>query len=179
MQFKVNFFEALAVAHAHTTHTHTPKHANKFKLNYKFWNIQNFAIFSFVLDALAEWKHRNRTERGRRDTERATAANFVVRAPKLNWLQTQPARFTQAARMLHSIHCHSSRTSRFALQSNRVCESEHVACVHKRTRPGLCVWSASYSSSFRIPFVAQTCLPSPTAESSANRFRSRIECFIA
>lgn len=176
MQFKVNYFlGTCCCTRTHTTYRHT---RNALKFNWKFGNFCDLQ-FCFRRARRTKTSKQNR-ERGRRrtNTERASAANFVVRAPKLNWLQTQAAsiRFTQAARMLHSIDCHSSRTSRLALQSNRRCESEHVAANSCRFVRFVCFGFQFVSDSVRC---ANLFADSQSSESSANRFRSRIECFIA
>lgn len=99
MQFKVNYIllGTCCCTRTHTKHTDTLEtHSNS------IGNFEIFAIFSFVFRRARRTKtsKQNGDTRERTNTERASAANFVVRAPKLNWLQTQPASigFTQAAR---------------------------------------------------------------------------------
>lgn len=99
MQLKVNYFllGTCCCTRTHTKHTDTLEtHSNS------IGNLEIFAIFSFVSGRARRTKtsKQNGDTRERTNTERTSAANFVVRAPKLNWLQTQPASigFTQAAR---------------------------------------------------------------------------------
>lgn len=154
MQFKVNYFllGTCCCTRTYTKHTDTLEtHSNS------IGNLEIFAIFSFVFGRARRTKtsKQNGDTRERTQSERARR---ILSYERQNW--TDSKRRQQALvslklpGMLHSIDCHSSRTSRLALQSNRRCESEHVAANSCRF---VFVWFASVSSSFRIPFVAQTC----------------------
>lgn len=94
---RLTFFTRHLLLHTHThkTHRHT---RNTLKFNWKFRNFCDLQFCFWTRSPNENIETERRHERT--NTERASATNFVVRAPKLNWLQTQPAstRFTQAAR---------------------------------------------------------------------------------
>lgn len=94
-------------------------------------SIVSFVLFGFLLELRILRIFCGRNER-RKIKKRAHATNFVVRAPTINWLQTQRVDLTQAS--LHSAHaCHS----------NAVQPADRTCC-HRTS-------SVLISSSFQLP----------------------------
>lgn len=148
-------------------HTHTRKLNSKIRFeNFdKFNDLNSFSVIG------RKRRERIQNEAERASESKAAAANFVVRAPKLNWLQTQPARFTQAAACCGCCCCcctHTSRT-RFVVTRGDEPAAALFDIEHVWERTGFAV-------RFIFHFVAQTCLSN---ESNARTGFVCIERFIA
>lgn len=156
--------------HTHKTHRHT---RNTLKFNWKFGNFCDlqFCFWTRSPNENIETERRHERTNEHRANERG---EFCRTSAKIE--------LTPNAASKHSFHsscpacCTRSIVTRAeprAWRCNRTAGAR--ANMLQRTRAGSCSFG---SLRFPVRFVFRS-LRKPVSESSANRFRSRIECFIA
>lgn len=157
------------------TRTHT-KHRDTLEIHSNtIGNLEIFAIFSFVFRRARRTKTSKQNRHDRTNEHRASERGEFCRT-------SAKIELTPNAGSKHTFHsscpacCTRSIVTRAeprAWRCNRTAGAR--ANMLQRTRAGSCSFRLLR---FPVRFVFRS-LRKPVSESSANRFRSRIECFIA